>query len=674
MSTSPTTVHSADRTSGTRHVLSPRSVAAWTPFGLSAALVVLGGMIPATSSGWVVDAVWALGFTAIGGALVQRNRHPALAAACLLGALGAVAFSAERYTSAAVDRGWPAASWTAWLAQWTWVPAVFLPMTVVLLLVPDGRALDRLKRLVPTAAALVALTTAALALLPLTNAPAELQNPVSLLPDRPAVVLGPLFLLLAVTAVVALLGLVTRLRQSQGVQRLQVTWITAGGLILVVGTFLNPVMPGSLGPLVEGLSAAALPAAIGVAMLRHQLWDTDPLLRRLLLYGLTVLLLGAGFGVVAMAAGVFVGGPDAWQAAAVAAFFTLLVGPVRRSLGGLVDRWMYGSRGDPAQALRDLSDQLSASAEPEVVLRATADAVRRCLGSPWVRLVGTDERGDLVAVESPADGREAQGGMVHVVPLVQAAEPIGRIEIAPRRGEHSLDPRDDRVLGQLTAVALAAVAAAVQQVHLRQARHELVEARELERLVLRRDLHDELGPVLASLGFTVDAARNQVRYAPEEAEELLTAVRRQVREAVQNVRRISRGLRPASLDELGLRGSLVAAGEQLRHAGLSVDVSVTGTLEELPPAVEVAVHAITTEALTNTARHARATHCRVELMVTPARCQLVICDDGVGIPPAPSPGVGLSSMRQRAEELGGTWTCIVDGGTRIEVMIPLEEE
>ena len=99
-------------------------------------------------------------------------------------------------------------------------------------------------------------------------------------------------------------------------------------------------------------------------------------------------------------------------------------------------------------------------------------------------------------------------------------------------------------------------------------------------------------------------------------------------------------------------------------------------LPNLPAAVEVAVYRIVQEALTNVARHARARACVVRLALMKEEVALEIVDDGVGIPGERTAGVGLSSMRERAAELGGR--CFVEkvpeGGTRVLVRLPLPKE
>jgi signal transduction histidine kinase len=104
-------------------------------------------------------------------------------------------------------------------------------------------------------------------------------------------------------------------------------------------------------------------------------------------------------------------------------------------------------------------------------------------------------------------------------------------------------------------------------------------------------------------------------------------------------------------------------------------VDAPDDLPPLPAAVEVAVYRIVDEALTNVVRHARARRCAVRLTLTDDLL-LEVADDGVGIPPGYTPGVGLVSMRERASELGGS--CEVEpmpeGGTRVMVRIPTAKE
>ena len=145
----------------------------------------------------------------------------------------------------------------------------------------------------------------------------------------------------------------------------------------------------------------------------------------------------------------------------------------------------------------------------------------------------------------------------------------------------------------------------------------------------------------------------------------------EIRDAIGSVREIAHNLRPPVLDDLGLREALLARVRQHSSPSLSVELEMPEDLPELSAAVEVAIYRIVEEALTNVVRHARATHCRVALSAE-RDVELTIADDGVGLPELRRPGVGLLSMRERAEELGGTcrFANADEGGTRITVRLP----
>jgi signal transduction histidine kinase len=142
------------------------------------------------------------------------------------------------------------------------------------------------------------------------------------------------------------------------------------------------------------------------------------------------------------------------------------------------------------------------------------------------------------------------------------------------------------------------------------------------------------------------------------------------------VRRLVHGLRPPALDEFGLvaalRSRLVAF--ESRAGGIAAALRATGDDRALPAAVEVAIYRIVEEALTNIGRHADARRVTVTLAIG-ADAALAVEDDGRGMPARYEPGVGVQSMRERTEELGGAFAIGPGdgGGTRIAVTIPLPE-
>jgi signal transduction histidine kinase len=212
-------------------------------------------------------------------------------------------------------------------------------------------------------------------------------------------------------------------------------------------------------------------------------------------------------------------------------------------------------------------------------------------------------------------------------------------------------------------------------VELQHSRTQLVTTQEEERRRLRRDLHDGLGPALGSLTLQLDTARNLDKSDPTAADELLVDLKAQVQSAITDIRRLVYELRPPTLDELGLVPALSEQVTRYRKPGLSITFNAPERVSQLPAAVEVALYRITQEALTNVVRHANARNCELSLEVDDHVC-LEIRDDGQGLAADYRVGVGLTSMRERAAELGGTcaFEPVEAFGTRVFVRLPLPKE
>jgi len=195
-------------------------------------------------------------------------------------------------------------------------------------------------------------------------------------------------------------------------------------------------------------------------------------------------------------------------------------------------------------------------------------------------------------------------------------------------------------------------------------RRYIVNEREEERVRLRRELHDGLGPSLAAIGLGL--RQLEQRAGGGSVRELADEVQR----AVSEVRRICDGLRPAALNELGLAGALTASIEPLQRFGPRITLTVDD-LPTLGPAVEVAAFRIVMEAVTNAVRHADAQHVQVRVGYDDG-VTVRVADDGRGLAKDRVPGVGLRGMSDRADEVGGRLT-IRSGspaGTAVHAWLP----
>ncbi|MEQ3554558.1 sensor histidine kinase [Pseudonocardia nematodicida] len=231
-------------------------------------------------------------------------------------------------------------------------------------------------------------------------------------------------------------------------------------------------------------------------------------------------------------------------------------------------------------------------------------------------------------------------------------------------------PLADLLVAVGATALLASVALAVHlrgvTAGLRRERELLATAREAERLRLHRDLHDGVGPELAGIALQLGA------FASTGDEPVLRDLETRLRGAVAEIRRVVDDLRPAGLDAAGLVGALRDRAGTFSAGDLDCEV-VADVPDALPPAVEVAAYRIATEALTNAARHAGARTCVVRLSADPRTLVVEVEDDGGGIAADPVPGVGLPSMRRRAEELGGTLRIGpgAAGGTLVRATLPV---
>lgn len=207
-------------------------------------------------------------------------------------------------------------------------------------------------------------------------------------------------------------------------------------------------------------------------------------------------------------------------------------------------------------------------------------------------------------------------------------------------------------------------------------RRRLVVAREEERRRIRRDLHDGIGPMLAAMTLKVDLARDVLRSDPDAADRALEALKHDTQGAVAEIRRLTRELRPPALDELGVveairhRATELAGGADGER--VAIDVACPGSLAPLDAAVEAAAYRIAVEAMTNVVRHARAHRCRVRLSAN-GMLVVEVSDDGEGFASGRGAGVGMTSMRERCAELGGSLGVdrTPDGWTVVRATLPL---
>jgi two-component system NarL family sensor kinase len=661
----------------------------------AAAALLLGALngldlAAAVGSFLASSALSAITFGCVGAVIASfRPRHPIGWLFCFAGlgsGLQALAGQYAQYTLITRPDILGGGVVAVWANRWLFIAGLVVPVTYLLLLFPDGRLPSPRWRWVAWTIAGCDIAWAVLLAVnpnPFQGLP-PVPNPVGLEAVRsligPALAAGSLAAAAGVLAGVA--AVVARFGRVRGEARQQLKWLAYAGAVLCVTLALSAVLRSSgLVPvdlqlwvrLAEALAIQALPLAAGVAILRYRLYDIDFLINRSLVYtALTACVVGVYVLVVGYLGMSFQPHGDLVSLLA-AGIVAVLFQPLRDRLQRAVNRVLYGQRDEPYVVLSNLARRLETALVPAAVLPAIVGTIREALRLPYVAIVQREGRRDIVAAESGNVATNTQR-----LPLVFQQEAVGELLLAPRAPGETFTPGDRRLLDDLARQAGVAVHTVRLNTTLQQARASLVAAREEERRRIRRDLHDGLGPQLASLALTIDVARTLLKSDLQSADELLLDLRQQSQAAVADIRRLVYDLRPPALDDLGLVSALREHVGQHARTGLRIEIDVPQPLTPLPAAVEVAAYRIVQEALTNVTRHAHARTCIVRLGVSsgPRPClEVLVQDDGQGLPDGYHAGMGLTSLRERTEELGGEHTIesTPGSGTRIMARLPLGE-
>ena len=371
-------------------------------FGVSVAAMALAVLLAVVATGepftadLVLFPIAYLAFAAVGAlVLVRQPKNVIGGLALATGAMGTIAGLADEL--ALVD-SFAGRDWAAWLATWLF-PLSLVPALLLILTFPTGRLASPRWRIVAAmivaGGALVAVSSAVTTTMP--DHP-DLTNPIAIpsLPDAALVVRGIGWFSLVIGAVLAGLGLVPRLRRSSGIERAQLKWITyvatLHGLSWLVLALDLPEVAGQLAEDVLFLTLALIPIAAGIAILRYRLFEIDVVIRRTLIYGAVVVVLGAVYVALILALQTVltrVTGGQTLPVALSTLVIAVLFGPVRGRIRELVDRRFYRSRYDVARAHEALVDRLRDTADPEalipVVTHAVAEAIQPSTISLWVR-------------------------------------------------------------------------------------------------------------------------------------------------------------------------------------------------------------------------------------------------------------------------------------------------
>jgi len=475
---------------------------------------------------------------------------------------------------------------------------------------------------------------------------------------------------------------------SNPIERQQTKWVVFGmtlGAFFLIGTRIwigldwDPDAPISAKFYLQVvgfiLHTITIPVTLGIAIFRYRLWDIDLLINRTLVYGiLTACVVGGYVGVVGGLGAVFQGQANLLISLLATGLIAVLVQPLRNRLQRTVNRLMYGDRDDPYAVLSRFGQNLEKTLAPDLILPTILETITQTLKLPYAALRLSNTTFITQGVLPLNTNSES-------FPLVYQGEVIGQLEVAPRAAEEPFTTAEHQLLTDIAHQAGVAAHALRLTIDLQHARERLVTTREEERRRLRRDLHDGLGSKLAGQALILEAVRDSLE-SSSQSRVLVDHLIEDSHNVVFEIRELVHGLRPPALDELGLISAVRAQAAQCERGGLRVTVIATDPLPSLSAAVEVAAYRIVQEALTNMVRHAQAQSCTVNIVIEGDNSALIgmerglrieINDDGIGLPKDRQAGVGLNSMRERTEEIGGRYTVQIgeNGGTRVIATLPI---
>jgi signal transduction histidine kinase len=584
----------------------------------------------------------------------------------------ALVFAAEGVADLALyhDRGSAVGAWAACVAE-LW-PVLFLWQLALAFVFPDGRLSParRWRRAARFAAVAGGGLLLALFLAPEhDSAYGLIPSPLPALPkDAALVVIWTLWVGLLVSLILGALALRARYKAADPQARRQILWLAYGALLLPLwlggGTLVARVT--GFSDVIDGLGLVLIqvwPAvAVAIAVTRHGLYAIDRLVNRTLVYAALTALLVATYALVALGAGLVVGGSAASASLATLAA-ALAFRPLRDRVQRTVDRRFAPARFEAARLLREfLDDVRHGRAEPEDIGAVVALALGDPSAQVFFRLPETGayaDRNGRIADPLPDDGR--------------AREPIGRDDREAGVLLHSPAPgRGPDVLRVVLDAAAVPVELARLRVELRlqlaeveSSRARIAQAGYEERRRIERDLHDGAQQRLVTLGIVLRRLQRSLPKGAQMLNPALDAAVDEVAAAIGDLRTIAAGVRPPRLDE-GLSAALADLAR-----GAAVPVDVVATPDRAPPEVEAAAYFVACEALTNAVKHAAPTRVVLETSRADGHLRMVIADDGVG-GAATTPGRGLAGMLDRVAAQGGTMEIESPpgAGTRIAVQLP----
>jgi signal transduction histidine kinase/uncharacterized membrane protein YdcZ (DUF606 family) len=507
---------------------------------------------------------------------------------------------------------------------------------------------------------------------------------------------------LATASVFVLLGTLlaaalARFRRWRSPQRRPIRWTpyivaTVVGVGSLSFSFTSPSNGPDLANAALGIGfGVLLPATIGLAVMRHGLYDLDIFISRTLVYGsLAVFITGVYVG-IAVGIGTLVGSggkPNLGLSIMATAIVAVGFQPVRERVQKVANRLVYGKRATPYEVLSQFSERVAESYASDDVLprmaRVLAEGTNADLAEVWLRSGDVLQRAAVYPPQPSVPAAVHLNGTAELaiptadrsVVVRHQGEVLGALTVTKRRGE-AITPIEIKLMDDLAHqaglvlknVGLTADLQA-RLVDLRASRQRLVAAQDDERRRLERNLHDGAQQHLVAIKVKLGLAEMLATRDPEKARAAVAELKHDADEALETLRDLARGIYPPLLAEKGLPTALAA---QARKATLPVTVDAEG-IGRYPQDTEAALYFCILEALQNIQKYAQASSATVRLREEGGQLAVEVADDGRGFDVSTTiRGNGLTNMEDRLDALGGTLHIVSSpgGGATLRVILPV---
>jgi signal transduction histidine kinase len=507
--------------------------------------------------------------------------------------------------------------------------------------------------------------------------------------------LVPVGLLLGLVAA----SVVVRLRRASGVERDQLRWfayVAAAAVgVTVLGfslSFVNQNLADAVAATAFALGiGVALPATIGLAVIKDGLYDIDLYISRAVVYGSLAVFITAVYVGIAVGIGSLVGSggkPNLGLSILATAIVAVGFQPVRERVQRVANRLVYGKRATPYEVLSEFSGRVAETYAAEEVLPRMARVLQEGSGAEtavvWLRsgaqlrpaATFPESAGGLAPLDIAGDVLPEIPASDHRVAVEHQGELLGALSVTKRRGE-SLTPMELQLIDDLAhqaGLVLKNVGLAAELMQrldeLRVSRQRLVQAQDEERRRLERNLHDGAQQHLVALKVKLGLVQALTGKNPAQATVMLEQLQGDADEALETLRDLARGIYPPLLADKGLA---VALESQARKTMLPVVVEWDG-VSRYSPEVEATVYFCLLEALQNVQKYSGASRVVVRLREAAGELHFEVEDDGRGFDAAAARnGSGLTNMADRLDAVGGRLDIdsTEGGGSRLSGTVPI---